>query len=69
MAQAILGATINIPTLKGEVELKVPAGSQPGDQLVMRGRGIRKLNSSAFGNQFVNLQVKIPRYERFDAAL
>ena len=61
VSQAILGATIGIPTLKGEVELKVPAGSQPGDQLVLRGRGVKKLNSSAHGNQYVNLTVKIPK--------
>ena len=48
--------------VQGEVELKVPAGSQPGDQLVMRGRGIKKLNSSAFGNQYVNLIVKLPKW-------
>ena len=47
--------------VQGEVELKVPSGSQPGDQLVMRGRGIKKINSAAFGTQYVNLNVKIPK--------
>lgn len=59
--QAALGATISIPTLKGEVDLKVPSGSQPGDQLLMRGRGIKKLNSTAFGNQYVHLNVVVPK--------
>ena len=61
VSQAILGATVTIPTLKGEVELKIPTGSQPGDQLLLRGRGIKKLNASVYGNQYVNLQVKIPK--------
>ncbi len=44
------------------MDLKVPAGSQPGDQLLLRGRGIKKLNSSMHGNQFVHLNVVIPKY-------
>jgi hypothetical protein len=46
---------------QGEVDLKVPSGSQPGDQLLMRGRGIKKLNSTAFGNQYVHLNVVVPK--------
>lgn len=46
---------------QGEVDLKVPSGSQPGDQLLMRGRGIKKLNSTAFGNQYVHLNVAVPK--------
>jgi len=61
VSQCALGATVSIPTLKGEVDLKVPAGSQPGDQLLLRGRGIKKLNSTSHGNQYVHLNLVIPK--------
>ena len=40
ISQAILGDKISLPTLKGEVDLKVPVGTQPGDRVVLRNRGI-----------------------------
>lgn len=61
VSQAILGSTLSVPTVKGEVELKVPAGSQPNDRLVLRGRGIRMLNTHSYGNQYVHLKVQIPK--------
>ena len=44
ISQAILGDKISLPTLKGEVDLKVPVGTQPGDRVVLRNRGIPVLN-------------------------
>src|SRR4029079_7194794 len=38
--QAPLGATLTIPTLEGEEELELPAGTQPGEIVVLRGRGM-----------------------------
>ena len=59
-AQATLGATLDVLTLDGMVELKVPAGSQPGSRLVMRNKGIQRVQSSGRGNQYVHLKLKIP---------
>eukprot|EP01138_Halocafeteria_seosinensis_P005874 gb/GECG01006005.1/.p1 GENE.gb/GECG01006005.1/~~gb/GECG01006005.1/.p1 ORF type:complete len:522 (+),score=69.04 gb/GECG01006005.1/:1-1566(+) len=61
VSQAILGSTMSVPTVKGEVELKIPPGSQPNDRLVLRGRGIRMLNTHSYGNQYVHLKVQIPK--------
>jgi molecular chaperone DnaJ len=61
LSQAVLGTTLTVPTIKGEVELKVPAGTQPNDKLVMRGRGVPRLNGGATGNQYVSLNIEIPK--------
>ncbi|KAI9914878.1 hypothetical protein PsorP6_008010 [Peronosclerospora sorghi] len=61
VAQAILGGTVIVPTLTGEVEMKIPRGTQPDTVLQMRGKGIKELNSNRRGSQLVNLQVCIPK--------
>ncbi|KAJ2606598.1 mdj1 protein precursor [Coemansia sp. RSA 1722] len=57
---AILGGTVRVPTVDGDVEVKVKPGTQPGDELRLRGKGIRKLNSSVRGDQYLGLRVKLP---------
>ncbi len=58
--EAALGAQVKVPTLGGRVELKVPAGSQSGTKLRLRGRG---LPGSPTGDQFVVLQIVTPKAE------
>lgn len=60
VTQAILGGTIDVKTLTGTVEMKVPKGCQPDSKLVMRGKGIQHVNSSRKGNHIVHLRLKIP---------
>jgi len=55
--QAALGTTIGVPTLGGEVELKVPAGSDAGRKLRLRGRG---LPGTPPGDQIVELEILAP---------
>src|SRR3546814_15595843 len=55
--EAALGATISVPTLGGKVELKIPAGSEAGRKLRLRGRGLPNGHSAA-GDQIVELQVQ-----------
>ncbi|KAG2200661.1 hypothetical protein INT47_005817 [Mucor saturninus] len=59
--KAMLGGRIRIPTVDGDVDVKVPSGAQPGDNIALRGRGIQKLRSSARGDQIVTLKVELPR--------
>ena len=61
VAQAILGDTVTIPTVTGEVDLRIPPGSQPNDKLAMRHRGIKRLNAGGRGSQYVHLRVEIPK--------
>ncbi|KAI3992231.1 hypothetical protein MKX01_021639 [Papaver californicum] len=58
--QAILGGTIQVPTLTGDVVVKVHAGTQPGQKVVLRKKGIKTRNSYSFGDQYVHFNVSIP---------
>ncbi|MEQ1884414.1 MAG: molecular chaperone DnaJ [Bryobacteraceae bacterium] len=60
VAQAALGATIDIMTLDGLETLKVPEGSQPGTSLKLRGLGVPRLQGSGRGDLYVHLDVRIP---------
>lgn len=55
--EAALGGKIPVPTLGGEVQLSVPAGTQSGSKLRLRGRGLPGKTS---GDHFVNLQIMTP---------
>ncbi|MGK7908026.1 MAG: molecular chaperone DnaJ [Synechococcus sp.] len=60
--QAILGATLAIPTVDGDEELTIPAGAQPGDVLRLEDKGVPKLgNSVARGDHLITLVVEIPK--------
>ncbi|MHB8679248.1 MAG: DnaJ C-terminal domain-containing protein [Rudaea sp.] len=55
--QAALGATVTVPTLGGEVELKIPAGSDSGKRMRLRGRG---MPGTTPGDQYVTVQIHAP---------
>jgi molecular chaperone DnaJ len=60
VTQAILGGTIQVPTLTGDVVVKVRPGTQPGHKVVLRNKGIRARKSTKFGDQYVHFNVSIP---------
>jgi curved DNA-binding protein len=58
---AILGGEVRLPTLSGAVMLTIPPGSQPGQQLRLRGRGMPQLkNPDQHGDLFAHLTVRLP---------
>ena len=59
-AQAALGDEIEIPTLEGKGYMRVPAGTQPGTVLRVRGKGIPRRRLGGRGDQLVELQVEVP---------
>ncbi len=61
MTQAALGATITIPTLDGEEELELEPGIQPGELVVLRGRGMPVLQSFGRGDERILISVLVPR--------
>ena len=60
-AQAALGAEIEVPTLDGNVKMTVPEGTQPGATFRLRGKGIPYLRGSGRGDQFVTVDVVVPK--------
>jgi molecular chaperone DnaJ len=58
---AALGTTIQVPTLEGDVPVEVPAGTQPGETILLRGRGMPPLGRGRTGDLRVVVNVCIPR--------
>ena len=60
MAQAALGARVRVSTVKGDANVTVPPGTQPGDRLRLRGRGITSSDGRS-GDHYVTVRVTTPR--------
>lgn len=77
-AQAALGDTLYVPTLDGKVKFDLASGTQPGDVIRFKGRGIQALQGRGRGDQFVKIIVDVPKnlngkqkdlLKQFDATL
>ncbi len=60
MAQAALGDEITVPTLDGDVKLRIPPGTQPGRVFRLKEKGVPILQRTERGNQLVTVNVQIP---------
>lgn len=60
LAQAALGAEIDVPTLGQPHKLKIPEGTQNGAQFRLRGKGVVALNSSGRGDIYAHIEVRVP---------
>jgi molecular chaperone DnaJ len=65
---ALLGGRVRVPTLDGEVDVRVPGGTQQGQEMVLKSRGIQAVFGGEKGDLFVTFTVQIPRrvYESRD---
>ncbi len=65
VVKAVLGGTVSVPTLddncEGTVEVDVEPGTQPGDHIVRRGKGIRRLQGRGHGDHVVQFRVVVPK--------
>jgi molecular chaperone DnaJ len=61
-AQAALGAVIDVPTLEGPEDLEIPRGTQSGETLRIRGRGMPDIGGRARGDELVEVSVETPRH-------
>ncbi|QBS36932.1 molecular chaperone DnaJ [Thermaerobacter sp. FW80] len=61
IAQAALGARLRVPTLEGEEELLIPPGTQPGQVIRLKGKGMPRLRGGGRGDQLVRVRVEVPR--------
>ena len=60
VAQAVLGAEIEVPTIDGDEKLKIPAGTQPGKIFHIKNKGVPYLRRSGRGEQLVIVNVAVP---------
>ncbi len=60
LQEAVLGATVNVPTVHGKVSMKIPAGSNTGTTLRLKGKGIAHRKTGTKGDQYVRLKVTLP---------
>jgi molecular chaperone DnaJ len=61
IAQAVLGADLEVPTVDGPGRLEIPAGTQPGRVFSMKGKGVPRVRSNGRGDQLVIINVDIPK--------
>ena len=59
--EAALGATVSVPTLGGPVDVRIPADSEAGRKLRLRGRGLPGTSQLPAGDQIVELEIMAPR--------
>ena len=57
---AALGGSVEVPTITGRARLNIPAGTQPGKVLRLRGKGLPSPQSSEHGDELINVMVYIP---------
>lgn len=60
IVQATLGAEIKVPTIDGQVTMKIPEGTQPGKVMRLKGKGIPSLRGGGRGDQLVRIKVAVP---------
>jgi len=60
--QAVLGDTITVPTIEGERELEIPAGTQPGKQIKLSGLGVPHVRTKRRGDQICVVRLVVPTH-------
>ena len=61
MHAALLGGKLRVPTLDGEVDVRVPGGTQPGEEMILKGRGVPSVYGGDNGDLYVTFSVVLPR--------
>lgn len=59
-AHAVFGAEVEVPTLEGKVNLRIPEGTQSGRVFRLRGKGLPSVHGGGRGDQFVRIFVEVP---------
>lgn len=58
--QVVLGDTISVETVQGKVSIKVPAGTQAGSLIRIKGKGVPNLSRGGIGDHYVRVRLEIP---------
>ena len=57
---ALLGGQIDVPVIEGTTKIKLEPGTQPYEQRVLRGYGVKSINRNQKGNQYIHIKVQLP---------
>jgi molecular chaperone DnaJ len=60
--QATLGSEVEVPTLSGKAQIKVPAGTQPGTTFRLKGKGVKNVQGFGAGDLHVRVTVEVPSH-------
>ncbi|TMA57712.1 MAG: J domain-containing protein, partial [Deltaproteobacteria bacterium] len=60
VGEAVSGTTVTVPTPSGEVKLRIPPGSQSGQKLRLKGKGVPDAKTNTGGDMYVKLLIQIP---------
>ncbi len=58
---AVLGGEVNLPTLEGKTQLKIPAGTPSGEIFKIKGQGLPHIGHTTRGDQFVRIEIEVPK--------
>ncbi|OMJ28701.1 DnaJ-like protein [Smittium culicis] len=61
LSKVLVGGEMTFPTISGNVDVKVKQGSQPGDELRLRGKGMKKVKGMGNGDFYIKLNIEIPK--------
>ncbi|RJQ35904.1 hypothetical protein C4559_06100 [Candidatus Microgenomates bacterium] len=59
--QAVLGTTVDVETIDGDVQLKIPAGTQPESIIRLRERGVQNVRGGRRGDHYVKIKIAVPK--------
>jgi molecular chaperone DnaJ len=66
VTDAMVGASVTVPTVDGEAQVELRPGTQPGDEYLLRGKGFPALSGRGRGDQRVVVEVRVPRVQTED---
>ncbi|OMJ07042.1 DnaJ-like protein [Smittium culicis] len=61
LSKVLVGGEMTFPTISGNVDVKIKQGSQPGDELRLRGKGMKKVKGMGNGDFYIKLNIEIPK--------
>jgi curved DNA-binding protein len=61
MTDAFLGATLEVPTIEGPKQIKIPAGMRPQSKVRLKGLGVPQMGKQGGGDEYVEVSVSVPR--------
>ena len=67
IGEAVRGATVEVPTPMGKLNVKIPAGAQSGQQLRLKGKGVPAHGQSPAGDLYLRLMIRVPKDNNISA--